>query len=150
MVLLTQDGHKKIKNELEERRTKIRQEIAQAIKEAKEQGDISENAEYSTARQRQSENEVRITELEAMLKDAKVVKKQKSNGHVVLGSIVDVKLADKQMTFELVGTNEADPGKGKISNESPMGKAFMDSKKGETVTVETPAGEKEFEIVAIR
>jgi len=150
MVLLTKEGYKKIQDELQERKVTIRQEIAQAIKEAKEQGDLSENAEYSSARQRQGENESRIAELEAILKDAQIAKKEKSNGNVQMGSIITVKAKNNEMQFEIVGTNEADPAQGKISNESPMGKAFMDQKKGDVVEVETPAGKMKFEIMTVK
>jgi transcription elongation factor GreA len=150
MVLLTKEGFKKIQDELQERKVTIRQEIALAIKEAKEQGDLSENAEYSSARQRQSENESRIAELEVILKDAEVAKKGKSNGHIQMGSSIVVKTKSNEMKFEIVGTNEADPALGKISNESPMGKAFMGQMKGETVEVETPAGKMKFDILDVK
>lgn len=149
VTLLTQEGMQKIQDELDERRGEVRQEIARQIKEAKEQGDLSENAEYTAARQRQSENEARIAELEMVLKDAKVAKKDGSGTHVQIGSKVGVKSGTQEMNLEIVGTNEADPASGKISNESPMGKAFMGREKGDTVEVETPGGKKKFDIVSV-
>lgn len=145
---LTEEGFKKVREELEHRKRALRQEIAHAIKEAKEQGDLSENAEYSAARQRQSENESRIGELEMLIKDARVAKKSDSS-KVQLGSSVTVRSGKNTMRFEIVGTNEADPSKGKISDQSPMGRAFMGKEKGEEAMVEVPAGKTKFEIVEV-
>lgn len=147
---LTQEGMKKLHAELEHRKGAVRQEIASSIKEAKEQGDLSENAEYSSARQRQAENESRISELEILLKDARVAEKKSSDGSVQLGSCVEVKTGTKVMKFEIVGTNEADPAQGKISDQSPMGRAFFGKKEGETATVEIPAGKTKFEILSVQ
>lgn len=145
---LTEEGLRKVQEELENRKTTVRQEIAHAIKEAKEQGDLSENAEYSAARQRQGENESRINELEALVKDARVAKKSDAS-HVQLGSVVEVRSGKTTLRFEIVGTNEADPAQGKISDQSPMGRAFMGKEKGDTATVETPVGKTVFEIIAV-
>ena len=146
---LTEEGLKKIQEELEERRTMTRQEIARAIKEAKEQGDLSENAEYSSARQRQGENETRITELEILIKNARVAEKKAGSTSVQLGSKVSVRTGKNVMQFSIVGTNEADPTQGKISDQSPMGRAFMGKEKGNEAIVETPAGKTKFEILEI-
>lgn len=146
---LTRGGLKKIQDELELRKTVTRQEIARTIKEAKEQGDLSENAEYSSARQRQGENEARITELEILIKDARVAEKKEGVTSVQLGSKVSVKKGKDVMNFEIVGTNEADPTQGKVSDQSPMGRAFMGKDKGMTVLVETPTGKIKFEILSI-
>ena len=148
---ITQEGLEKIRKELENRKTSMRKEIAYAIKEAKEQGDLSEDAEYSAARQRQSENEVRIAELEMMIKTVRVVE-QKGNGSFVgFGSVLTVKREDTgtAMTFRIVGTNEADPASGKISNESPIGKAFEGKKEGDLVSVQTPSGEAIYKIISV-
>ncbi len=146
---LTEDGLKKIQEELESRRTTVRQEIAHAIKEAKEQGDLSENAEYSAARQRQGENESRITELEILVKNARVAEKKGGSNKVQFGSCVSIRTGNNVMKFEIVGTNEVDPAKGKISDQSPMGRAFMGKEKGDNVIVETPSGKTDFEILEI-
>lgn len=147
--LFTEDGFKKLQDELEFRRGALRQEIAISIKEAKEQGDLSENAEYSAARQRQSENESRVAELEALVKEATIAKKS-ATGTVQMGSSVEVESGGRQLSFTIVGSNEVDPATGKISNESPLGKAFYGRKRGDVVRVETPAGKKEFSIIGVQ
>ena len=148
---ITEEGLKKIKNELASRKTKIRQGIANAIKEAKEQGDLSENAEYSEAKRQQSENEARIAELEFALKESTVVTYNKSNGGIVqMGSGVKVKFNGSEMEFQIVGSNEANPTEFKISNESPMGKAFMGHVKGDKVEVDTPTGKVKYVILDVK
>lgn len=148
--LITKEGLKKLQDELNERRTAIRQEIARAIKEAKEQGDLSENAEYAEAKSQQSENETRISELDMIIKDSQVVEKEKDNGHVQLGSAVIVEFEKKKVEFSIVGSNEADPASFKISNESPLGKAFMGKAKGDKVEVTTPGGVMKYKIVDVK
>jgi transcription elongation factor GreA len=147
--IFTKEGLKKLQDELEERKTKIRQMIADAIKEAKEQGDLSENAEYSEAKHQQNENDARIAELEGILKDSVVAAKQKSSSSVGIGSKLSVKMNGKELHFEIVGSNEADPAQGKISNESPLGKEFIGKGKGDKVKVITPSGTVKYEIVSI-
>jgi transcription elongation factor GreA len=147
--LLTQEGLRKIEEELEERRIRMRQKIASAIKEAKEQGDLSENAEYSEAKRQQSENESRIAELEFLLKESVVVSYAKGSDSVQMGSRIKVKWNGKEMEFQIVGSNEANPSEMKISNESPMGKGFMGKKKGEVVEIETPAGKTKYKILKV-
>lgn len=148
---VTEEGLKKIKDELENRKVEIRQSIANSIKEAKEQGDLSENAEYSEAKRQQAENEARIAELEFMLKEFTVVKYDKSsNGKVQMGSKVKVKFNGSEMEFQIVGSNEASPDEMKISNESPMGKAFMENEKGDKVEVNTPVGKVKYEILDVK
>jgi transcription elongation factor GreA len=147
--LLTQEGLRKIEEELEERRIRMRQKIASAIKEAKEQGDLSENAEYSEAKRQQSENEARIAELEFLLKESVVVSYAKGSDSVQMGSRIKVKWNGKEMEFQIVGSNEANPSEMKISNESPMGKGFMGKKKGEVVEIETPAGKTKYKILKV-
>lgn len=138
--LLTKEGLKKLQDEYDERVTAVRQRIANAIKEAKEQGDLSENAEYAEAKREQTENETRIAVLETMIKDATVVTHNKRVKGVQIGSHVTVACRNMERSFEIVGTNEVDPEKGKISVESPFGKALVGRNEGETVTVETPGG----------
>ncbi len=146
---VTEEGLKKIKDELNYRKNTLRQEIATAIKEAKEQGDLSENAEYSAAKAQQAENEAKVAELEFMLKESRVAAYDKSLGVVQMGSKVKVKFNGSEMDFQIVGSNEANPSEMKISNESPMGKAFMNKKKGAGVEVETPSGKVKYTILDV-
>jgi transcription elongation factor GreA len=148
--LITKDGLKKLQSELEERKTKVRQGIAQSIKEAKEQGDLSENAEYSEAKRQQAENETRVAQLEVMIKNSQVVEHNGGTGCVEIGSTVKVKFNGSEMEFQIVGSNETDPANMKISNESPMGKAFMGKCKGESVTAETPGGKMKYTILEVK
>lgn len=148
--LITKEGLKKIQDELEERKGKVRQGIAQAIKEAKEQGDLSENAEYSEAKRQQGENETRVAELEMLIKISQVVEHNNSANGIQMGSKVNVKFNGSEMDFQIVGSNEADPANFKISNESPMGKAFMEKKKGDKVEVETPSGQIKYTILDVK
>lgn len=148
--IFTAQGLKKLQDELEDRKTRLRQEIAQAIKEAKEQGDLSENAEYSEAKHQQNENESRINEIEAILKDSVVAAKHKGGNAVVeIGSQIVVKVAAKEMNFEIVGSNEVDPSAGKISHESPLGSQFMGKKKGDKIELAAPAGTLKYEILSV-
>jgi transcription elongation factor GreA len=147
---ITEDGLKKIQDELENRKVSVRQQIAASIKEAKEQGDLSENAEYSEAKAQQAENEARILELEMMLKESTVVSYDKDSNVVQMGSKVGVKFNGSEMEFQIVGSNEANPGEKKISNESPIGKGLMGKKKGESVEVDTPAGKMTYKIVEVK
>jgi transcription elongation factor GreA len=147
---VTEEGLKKIKEELEHRRTTIRQSIANAIKEAKEQGDLSENAEYSEAKRQQAENEAKVAELEFMLKESKVASYDKNLGLVQMGSKVAVKFNGSEMEFQIVGSNEVSPAEFKISNESPMGKAFMGKNKGDKVEVDTPGGKMMYTILNVK
>jgi transcription elongation factor GreA len=148
--IYTKEGIEKLQSELDERRGDLRHQIARDIKEAKEQGDLSENAEYSDAKARQNENESRVLELEAWLKDAVVTKKHKASDTVEIGSRLVVKVAGKEMDFVIVGSNEADPANGKISNESPLGREFISKKAGDKIEVEAPAGKLKYEIVSVK
>jgi transcription elongation factor GreA len=147
---ITKEGLKKIQDELNERRIKLRQEISQAIKEAKEQGDLSENAEYAEAKTQQNENESRIAELEIIVKDSEVVERDISKKEAQMSSVVKVKLNKNEMSFTIVSSNEADPANFKISNESPLGKAFMGHASGDIVKVSTPKGIAEYKIVDVK
>jgi transcription elongation factor GreA len=148
--LLTPEGLKKLKDELEMRKTEMRQKIAAIIKEAKEQGDLSENAEYSEAKRQQAENERRIMELENIIRTSQVASFDKGIQTVQMGSRVKVKFNGEEQSFEIVGSNEADPLSGKISNESPIGKALLGKKVGDKVKVETPGGEREYRILEVK
>jgi transcription elongation factor GreA len=147
---ITQEGLKKIKDELEYRKITLRQNIANAIKEAKEQGDLSENAEYSEAKSQQSENEAKILELEMLLKESTVVSYDKASDVVQMGSKVKVKMNGSEMEFQIVGSNETNPNDMKISNESPIGKGFMGRKNGDEIEVEVPAGKIRYKILEVK
>ncbi len=147
--IFTKEGQKKLIEELEDRKGRVRQEIAQSIKEAKEQGDLSENAEYSEAKRNQNENESRIGEIEALLKDSVVATKHRKSDYVEIGSELVVKIGTKEMIFHIVGSNEVDPAQGKISHESPLGAAFMGKKKGDKIEIQAPAGKIKYEIVSV-
>jgi transcription elongation factor GreA len=150
--LLTDKGLKKLEEELQELRVVKRKEVAQKIKEAREQGDLSENAEYDAAKDEQKDIEARIEELEAILKNVEVVYSDEVDKEKVnVGCIVTVKdLSNGNVqTFKLVGSTETDVLNNKISNESPVGSALMGAKAGDTVTVEAPNGSFQFEILEI-
>ena len=147
---LTPEGLKKLEEELEMRKREMRQKIALIIKEAKEQGDLSENAEYTEAKRQQADNERRIMELENIIRTSQVSSFDKKSKVVQMGSEVKVKFNGEEQIFEIVGSNEADPLSWKISNESPIGKAIMGGKAGDKVKVQTPSGEKEYRIVEVK
>lgn len=150
--LLTDKGLKKLEEELQELRVVKRKEVAQKIKEAREQGDLSENAEYDAAKDEQKDIEARIEELEAILKNVEVVYSDEVDKEKVnVGCIVTVKdLSNGNVQiFKLVGSTETDVLNNKISNESPVGSALMGAKVGEVVTVEAPNGSFQFEILEI-
>lgn len=148
-VVISEVGLEKLKEELTNLKQVRRPEVIARIAQAREYGDLSENAEYEDARNEQSFIEGRIQELEEMIKNAQVVEKIKPNGQVVIGSTVRVKTDGKSFAYTLVGSQEADPLRGKISIESPIGKALLDHRVGETVEVETPAGKTSYRILSI-
>ena len=131
-----------------------RKEVAEKIKEAREQGDLSENAEYDAAKDEQRDIEARIEELEKILKNVEVVDMEEDNhdlDKVSFGLVVKVKdnEFEDEMEFKIVGATEANSLKGKISNESPLGKALLGARRGDVVTVEAPAGDIEYTIIDI-
>lgn len=146
-TIVTAEGLDKLKAELRER-LELRKEIADRIARAKEQGDLSENAEYTDARDQQSFNEGRLQELDILVKRAVVVEKKKSDTAVV-GSVVRVETQGQIKEFIIVGSNEADPLKGRISHESPLGQAFLGKKVGDAVELNLPRGNVVYRIVAI-
>jgi transcription elongation factor GreA len=152
-VILTPEGFKKLKDEIEYLSTERRREVAERIRVAREFGDIAENAEYDTAKNEQAHLEARIAMLEERLNNARVVtKKEIKSGEVSIGTKVrlrDVK-ANKTVEYHIVGSAEADPAENKLSNESPVGKAIMGRKKGETVEVAAPRGKLKFKIMDIK
>ena len=151
--LLTREGLKKYEDELQELKVVKRKEVAQKIKEAREQGDLSENAEYDAAKDEQRDIEARIEELEKILKNVEVVDDDEAQdlNKVSFGLVVKVRdnEFDDEMEFKIVGATEANSLKGKISNESPLGKALIGAKKGDVVTVEAPAGIIEYTVLDI-
>ena len=150
--LLTYAGLKALEDELENLKVVKRREIAQKIKEAREQGDLSENAEYDAAKDEQRDMEARIEEIEKILKNAVVIDEKFEKGVISLGCHVlleDITLG-KEVTYHIVGSTEADALNGKISNESPVGKALLGAKVGEVVTVETQAGDLNYKVLEIQ
>ncbi len=151
-ILLTDEGLKKLESELEELKTIKRKEISEKIKVALSFGDLSENSEYDEAKNEQAIIESRIATIEAMLKNVKLLDEEEISTETVnVGSKVKVKDLefDEELDYTIVGSTEADPEKGKISDESPIGKALLGHKAGDVVEVEAPAGIIKFEILAI-
>ena len=146
--IISPEGYNKLKEELENLSTVKRREIAERIEAAKELGDLSENAEYADAKEAQAFNEGRIGEIFNLLKNLKVVE-SKEGGVVGMGSKITVVSDGRERQFEIVSFNEADPATGKISNESPIGEAFLNRQAGEKVKVNTPKGEVEYKILKI-
>ena len=141
--ILTYEGLRNLEEELQDLKVNKRKEIAGKIKEAREQGDLSENAEYDAAKDEQRDIEARIEQLEALLKNAEVVVEDEVDLDTIgIGCMVKVldKDFDEELDFKIVGSTEADSLAGKISNESPLGKALLGKKVGETAVVETQAG----------
>ena len=150
--IMTFAGLRALEDELFDRKVYKRKEVAQKIKEAREQGDLSENAEYDAAKDEQRDIEARIEELEKLLKNVEVVGQDEVDADTVgIGSRVklyDVEM-DEEVEYTIVGSTEADALNGKISNESPVGAALIGSKVGETIVVETISGDLEFKILEI-
>lgn len=150
--IMTYEGLKKLEDELQDLKVNRRQEVAQKIREAREQGDLSENAEYDAAKDEQRDIEARIEELEKILKNAEVI----DEDDVALDTIsvgccvtlLDVEF-DDEMKFKIVGSTEANSLKGYISNESPIGQALLGKKKGAIVEVDSPAGMVQYKIMEI-
>ena len=146
---VTKEGLKALEEELQQLKTIRRREIADAITAAKEQGDLSENAEYQQAKDEQRRMEEKISELEVTVKRAQVIGKS-STEQVDIGNIVTIECDGAQKEYRIVGSNEANPLEGKISNESPIGRALLGKKKGESASIPTPVGDKECSIVDIK
>ncbi|MEK7218119.1 MAG: transcription elongation factor GreA [Patescibacteria group bacterium] len=154
-TLVTKEGLKKLKDELEELKTVRRAELAQRLKEAISYGDLSENSEYEEAKNEQAFVEGRILELEQKIKNAKIISDKRMMGRgkeVDIGSTVTVANmtdGDEPEKYTIVGSTEADPLEHKISNESPMGKALIGRRKGENVEISSPSGILEYEILNV-
>ena len=152
-VILTPEGHKKLQEEIEYLSNDKRREVAERIRIAREFGDIAENAEYDDAKNEQMLLEHRIQTLEERLRNAQVIDKKSVPKDVVsVGSHVKLRDVDAKKTFEydIVGSAEANPAENKLSNESPVGKAIIGKKKGETVEVVAPRGAMKFKILEIK
>ena len=151
-IKITDDGLKKLQQELETLKTEGRDDIAEKIKVARGYGDLSENSEYDEAKNEQAKLEARILEIEAMLKNVEIIEDIKGNAKtVVIGckvKVLDVEFGDED-EYRVVGSTEADSREGKISDESPMGKALLGKKLGDEVIVEAPAGEFKVKILEI-
>ncbi len=151
--ILTYEGLKKLEDELQDLKVVRRKEVAQKIKEAREQGDLSENAEYDAAKDEQRDIEARIEELEKILKNAEVVDEEEIDlDKINVGckvKILDIEYKE-ELEYKVVGSTEANSLTGKISNESPVGRAIIGASVGDIVTVETPAGELQYKILEIQ
>lgn len=151
--ILTYEGLRLLEEELQDLKVNKRKEVAQKIKEAREQGDLSENAEYDAAKDEQREIESRIEEIDKILKNAEVVVEDEVEVDVInIGCkvrILDVEY-DEEMEFKIVGSTEANSIKGKISNESPVGKALIGARIGDVVNVETHSGMLQYKIIEIQ
>lgn len=146
---LTSEGIAKLKGELDELVGKKRVEIAARLKEAKEYGDLSENIQWDDAKDQQAFVEGRIAEIENILKHASVIEQPKNGKVIQLGSTVHLELEDGVQRYVIVGSTEANPDEGKISNESPIGQALLGKKAGEEVAVEVPSGTMTYKITKI-
>ena len=150
--IMTYEGIKALEDELEDLKVNRRKEVAQKIKEAREQGDLSENAEYDAAKEEQREIELRIEEIDKILKNAEVIDDSDvDTNKISIGCTVKLKDLEfhEEIEYKIVGSSEANSLKGKISNESPVGKALLGAKKGQTVSVETQAGVIKYKVLGI-
>ena len=151
--ILTSEGLKKLEDELDDLIVVKRKEVAQKIKEAREQGDLSENAEYDAAKDEQRDIEARIAEIEKLLKNAEIVDEDEVDlDKISVGckvKVLDVEF-DEEEDFKIVGSSEASSLQGKISNESPVGKALLGARVGDTVNVETQAGIVQYKVLEIQ
>ena len=150
--ILTYQGLKKLEDELQDLKVVKRKDVAQKIKEAREQGDLSENAEYDAAKDEQRDIEARIEEIEKILKNAEVVVEEEVElDKISIGCTVHILDCEfEELEYKIVGSTEANSLKGKISNESPVGRALMGAKVGDTVTVETQVGELSYKVLEIQ
>jgi len=148
-IYLTQEGLEKLKAELNQLKQNDRTSVIERIKAAKEFGDLSENAEYEDAKNEQAYIESKILELEEKIKHAKVVKKENKET-IGVGSILECLVEGEKELIEIVGSSEADPINGKISSESPVGRALFGHKKGESIDVDTPGGKLKYKVVSVK
>lgn len=146
---LTKERLAELQEESKNLKTAGRRGVAERLKKAKEYGDLSENSEYAEAKEEQDRLERRIFELEEMLKNVSIIQKVTGKSEVTIGATVRASKGGEDFTYQIVGSNETKPEEGKISNESPLGKAFLGKKVGDIAKVETPVGEIEYRIVTI-
>lgn len=146
---VTPEGFKKLEDELRRLKTKDRPAIVKRMAEARELGDLSENADYHDAREQLAFLEGRIQEVEAMIKNAKVVSTKSGGDTIQMGSKVELNLGSSKVHYEIVGANEGDPAAGKISSESPVGSALIGRRKGEEVEINTPGGVVRYQINSV-
>jgi transcription elongation factor GreA len=149
IAYMSAEGLEKAKAELVHLKTVRRRELADRIEAAKALGDLSENAEYHEAKDELAFAEGRISQIEDILKNVSVIETGSTGGQVRIGSAVEVEVNGKKKTYTIVGSNEADPVAGYISNESPLGNAFLGHKVGESVEVQTPGGSMNYKIVSV-
>ena len=149
-MTFTQEGYEQLKRELKELKEVKRPEIIARIKSAQELGDLSENAEYASAKEDQSYIEGRVQELEAMIKAAKVIEKSHDSSTIGIGSQVTVTIAGEKTDYEIVGPNESDMEHNKISSESPVARTLLGHKKGDAVTVSAPGGNVTYKITEVK
>lgn len=147
--LLTSEGLAKLNDELKHLINDKRKEVIERIREAAAHGDLSENADYAQAREEQSFIEGRIQEIEDVIKNAEIITTTSHGSSVTIGSTVVIKTAGAQKKYTIVGSNEANPKEGKISNESLVGKSLLGRKVNEKFKIATPAGEMDYEIVSL-
>lgn len=148
-TILSKEGYKKLQEELEHLKTVDRIRVIEQIKNARELGDLSENADYHDARERQSFIEGRIQEIDEKLKYAKIIEDGVSSSYISVGHKVTIICAGKEETYEIVGENESDPVIGKISAKSPVAEALLGKKIGDQIDIKIPAGKKQCKIIKI-
>ncbi len=150
-TFLTKEGHDKLQQELDFLRKDRRQEVAARLREASDGEDLVENAEYEAAKNEQAFVEGRIKELEVLLATAKIISESSTNGLIQVGSLVTIREEgyEKKESFIIVGAAEANPSEGKISNESPLGRALLDHEKNDVVAVEAPDGEFNVKVLKV-
>lgn len=146
---VTKEGLEELKNELDRLKKEDRVEIADRLKRAKEYGDLSENSEYIDAKDAQAKLETRIFELEEMIRNAVLIRKSKSKDSVNIGSTVEVQKNGKVVKYTIVGSEESNPAMNLISNESPLGRAFLTKKVGDAFEVQVPSGKIKYKILTI-
>ena len=146
---VSEEGLEKLKKELQELKTAKRKDIAMRLEHAKSLGDLSENAEYQEAKEGLSMLEAHISEMEEMVRNAVIIKKNGSSDKVQVGATIHIKSDKGEEYYTIVGSEEASPTEGKISNESPLGRAFLEHKIGDTVQVKTPRGTTKYAILGI-
>jgi transcription elongation factor GreA len=147
---LSKQGLEDLKIEYARRINEIRKEIAEKISAAKELGDLSENFEYHEAKEQQGLNEARALQLQDMIRDAVIVEESTGGSDIGLGTTFDVEVNNVVKTYSIVGSNESDPLSGKISNESPIGLAFMGHEVGDIIEIKTPSGVMTYKIKSIK